>query len=65
MDDPAEGVRPQGAAGEPRDGAAAGVDDEVAEAVAEAVREVLSLAATLDELPLDGVEPLLGPPRWS
>jgi hypothetical protein len=33
--------------------------------VAEVFGELLALAETLDELPLDGVEPLLGPPGWS
>ena len=31
--------------------------------VAEAFQEVLALAQTLQELPLEGVEPVLGPPR--
>jgi Asp-tRNA(Asn)/Glu-tRNA(Gln) amidotransferase C subunit len=30
--------------------------------VTEALEEVLTLASTLEELPLDGVEPMLGPP---
>jgi Asp-tRNA(Asn)/Glu-tRNA(Gln) amidotransferase C subunit len=33
--------------------------------VAEALGEVLALAETLEELPLDGVEPVLGPPTWT
>jgi Asp-tRNA(Asn)/Glu-tRNA(Gln) amidotransferase C subunit len=33
--------------------------------VADALHDVLTLAETLDELPLDGVEPVLGPPTWT
>jgi hypothetical protein len=46
--------------------AAAGLDlppDRI-EPVTEALDHLLALAATLDELPLDGVEPLLGRPEW-
>jgi Asp-tRNA(Asn)/Glu-tRNA(Gln) amidotransferase C subunit len=34
------------------------------EPVTEALAELLGLAHSLEELPLDGVEPLLGPPVW-
>jgi hypothetical protein len=34
-------------------------------ALARYVDEMLALADSLNELPLDGVEPLLGPPRWA
>jgi len=34
------------------------------EPVTEALGELLALARGLDELPLEGVEPLLGPPTW-
>jgi hypothetical protein len=32
--------------------------------VDKAFAELLALAATLEELPLDGAEPALGRPRW-
>jgi hypothetical protein len=38
-------------------------EDRAAE-VGQALSDLLVLAATLDELPLDGVEPALGPQRW-
>jgi len=46
--------------------AAAGLDlpPERVEAVTEALDHLLALAAQLDELPLDGVEPLQGAPEW-
>lgn len=34
-------------------------------ALAEYLDGILALAESLNELPLDGVEPLLGPPRWA
>jgi hypothetical protein len=32
--------------------------------VSEALGMLLALADSLDELPLEGVEPVLGPPSW-
>jgi Asp-tRNA(Asn)/Glu-tRNA(Gln) amidotransferase C subunit len=32
--------------------------------VAQTLGQVLALARTLDELEVDGVEPVLGPPAW-
>jgi hypothetical protein len=40
------------------------VSEEAVEDLALAVNALLELAATLDALPLEGVEPALGPQRW-
>jgi len=32
--------------------------------VSEALGELVALAETLDKLPLEGVEPVFGPPSW-